>query len=70
MYLFRSRLSLVGSVLARVRIPVQASKRKYENTGSSKKLLFFLNALKKTTEYFLNFLLLFESTILPLNNGK
>ena len=30
---------------------------------------FFLeNALKKTTEYFLKFLFLFESTILPVNN--
>ena len=33
---------------------------------------FFLeNAKKKkTTEYFLKFLFLFESTILPVNNGK
>ena len=32
---------------------------------------FFLEkALKKTTEYFLKFLFLFESTILPINNGK
>ena len=32
---------------------------------------FFLeNALEKTTEYFLNFLFLFESTMLPFNNGK
>ena len=32
---------------------------------------FFLeNALKKTTEYCLRFLFLFESTILPVNNGK
>ena len=32
---------------------------------------FFLeNALKNTTEYFLKFLFLFESTILPVNNGK
>ena len=28
------------------------------------------NALKKTTEYFPKFLLLFESTILAVNNGK
>ena len=32
---------------------------------------FFLeNALKKTTEYFLKFLFLFERTILSINNGK
>ena len=32
---------------------------------------FFLeNDLKKTTKYFLKFLSLFESTILPVNNGK
>ena len=32
---------------------------------------FFLeNALEKTTEYFPKFLFLFESTILPVNNGK
>ena len=32
---------------------------------------FFLeNALKKTTEYFLKFRFLFESTILPVNNEK
>ena len=38
-------------------------------TGSGK-YLFLENALKKTTEYFLKFLFLFESTILPFNNGK
>ena len=31
---------------------------------------FFLNALKKSTEYFLKFLFLFESTIFRINNGK
>ena len=32
---------------------------------------FFLeNALKKTTKYFPKFLFLFESAILPFNNGK
>ena len=31
---------------------------------------FFENALKKTTEYFLKFLFLFQSTILSINNGK
>ena len=32
---------------------------------------FFLeNALKKSTEYFLKFLFLFENTILPVNNRK
>ena len=30
----------------------------------------FLKCYKKTTEYFLKFLFLFESTILPVNNGK
>ena len=36
-----------------------------------RQILFFLeNALKKTTEYFLKFLSLFESTIIPANNGK
>ena len=28
------------------------------------------NDLKKTNEYFLKFLFLFENTILPVNNGK
>ena len=32
---------------------------------------FFLeNTLKKTTKYFHKFVFLFESTILPVNNGK
>ena len=31
---------------------------------------FFGKCLKKTTEYFLKFLFLFKSTILPVNNGK
>ena len=31
---------------------------------------FFENALKNITEYFFKFLFLFESTILPVNNGK
>ena len=31
---------------------------------------FFGNALKKTIEYFLKFLFLFEIKILPVNNGK
>ena len=39
------------------------------HTGSAK-YLFFEYTLKKTTEYFLKFLFLFESTVLPLNNGK
>ena len=41
--------------------------RKY--IGSAK-YRFFENGLKKTTEYFRKFLFLFESTILPVNNGK
>ena len=33
--------------------------------------IFFLeNGLKKTIEYFLKFLFLFEITILPVNNGR
>ena len=39
------------------------------STGSAK-YLFLENDLKKTTEYFLKFLFLFENTILPVNNGK
>ena len=31
---------------------------------------FFLNALKQTTEDFLKLIFLFESTILPVINGK
>ena len=31
---------------------------------------FCENALKKTTEYFLKFLVLFESKMLSVNNGK
>ena len=38
-------------------------------TGSGK-YIFFENALKETTEYSLKFLFSFESTILPVNNGK
>ena len=40
-----------------------------EITGPSN-TFFFENALKKTTEYFLKFLFLFESTILPVSNEK
>ena len=45
------------------------------NKSQSKKyrvlqIPFFWKMLKKTTEYFLKFLFLFESTILPVNNGK
>ena len=35
-----------------------------------RQILFLENALKKPAEYFLKFLFLFESTILPVNNGK
>ena len=36
-----------------------------------RQITFFLeNAVKKTTISFLNFLFLFKSTILPVNNGK
>ena len=37
---------------------------------SAKYLIFFENDLKKTFEYFLKFLYLFEGIILPVNNGK
>ena len=40
------------------------------NSTGSAKYPFFENALKKATEYFLKFLFLFESTILPVKNGK
>ena len=40
------------------------------NTGFAK-FLFFGKCFKRTTtEYFLKFIFLFESTILPVNNGK
>ena len=42
----------------------------YTYIGSAKYFFFLENALKKVTEYFLKFLFLFESTILPVNNGK
>ena len=35
-----------------------------------RQITFFLKCYKKTTEYFLKFLFLFESTILPVNKGK
>ena len=38
--------------------------------GPPNTFLFLENVLKKTTEYFLKFLFLFENTILPVNNGK
>ena len=40
-----------------------------QNTGSAK-YLFFGKCFKKNTEYFLEFIFLFECTILPVNNGK
>ena len=43
----------------------------YVYKGSAKHLFFFFEkCFKKTTEVFLKFLFLFESTILPFNNGK
>ena len=43
----------------------------YICTGSAKFFFFFFeNVFKNTTEYFLKFLLLFESTIPPVNSGK
>ena len=41
-----------------------------KGSNGSTNTFFLENALKKTTEYFLKFLFLFESTILPINNGK
>ena len=38
--------------------------------GPPNTFFFLENALKKTTEYFLKFLFIFESTILPINNEK
>ena len=42
---------------------------RFSTTGSAKYLSFLESALKKTTQYFLKFLFLFESTILTVNNG-
>ena len=42
----------------------------YICTGTAKYPFSFGKRLKKSTEYFLKFLLLFVSTILPVNNGK
>ena len=39
-------------------------------SAGSETYFFLENALKKSTEYFLKFLFLFESTILPVNSGK
>ena len=38
--------------------------------GPPSNFVFLENALKKTTEYFIKILFLFESTVLPFNNGK
>ena len=38
--------------------------------GPPNTFFFLENALKKLLKYFLKFLLLFESTILPVNNEK
>ena len=42
----------------------------FEYTGSDKYLFFGKCFKKKTTEYLLKFVFLFESTILPVNNRK
>ena len=39
-----------------------------DTTTGSAKYIFFWKMLKKTIEYFLKFLFLFQSTILPVNN--
>ena len=38
--------------------------------GSPQITSFFGKCFKKTTEYFLKFLFLIKSTLLPVNNGK
>ena len=38
--------------------------------GPPNNFFFLENVLKKTTEYFLKFLFLFECKILPVNNGN
>ena len=43
---------------------------KFNKKYRVRKIPFFWKMLKKTTEYFLKLLFLFESTILPFNNGK
>ena len=48
---------------------IKQCSRCFHSNGSAK-YLFSENALKITPEYFLKFLFLFESTILPVNNGK
>ena len=40
------------------------------NESEVRKYLFFGKYFKKTSEYFLKFLFLFEITMLPVNNGK
>ena len=43
----------------------------YSNNYRQTPFFFLENSLKKkTTEYFFKFLFLFETTILPVNNGK
>ena len=42
----------------------------FEDKYRVRQIPFFEKCFKKTTKYFLKFLFLFESTILPVNNGK
>ena len=43
---------------------------KIVTTGPPNTFFFFWKILKRTYEYFLKFGFFFESTILPVNNGK
>ena len=49
---------------------MQSVKRVLSMYIGTAKYLFFGKCFKKTTEYFLKYLFLFESTILPVKNGK
>ena len=54
-----------------IKSSIRSPKKIFETNTRSCKYLFFGKCFKKkTTEYFLKFLFLFESTILPINNEK
>ena len=58
-----------SGLIFKLRYQALESQRTY--TGPPNTFFCFLeNGLKKATEYFLKFLFLFESTILPVNNCK
>ena len=50
--------------------PVQHTVEKLQIIQGLSNNFFFLENVKKTGEYFLKFLFLFESTFVPINNGK